>query len=205
MRILWNYLRPHWPLGVFALLLAAASQVLALVDPIIFGTIIDDYANKRATRPEAELVAGVLRLLGLAVLVAILSRLAKAVQEYLTRLLVHKMGTHMFNDGLRHLLRLKYQEFEDLRSGEMLSLLQKLRADTERFINAFINTLFTAVVGIGFLGWYAFARHWLLVPVFLIGVLVMGGLTGVLSRDIKSQQRPIARETNRNSGFIAAS
>src|SRR3954466_5717527 len=117
MHLLWTYLRPQWRLAAFALLLAAASQVLALVDPIIFGNIIDHYANGRAGKTESELVSGVLRLLGLAVLVAILSRAAKAIQEYLTRLLVHKLGTRMFNDGLRHLLRLKYQEFEDLRSG----------------------------------------------------------------------------------------
>ena len=42
-------------------------------------------------------------------------------------------------------------------------------------------------------------------PVFLIGVLVLGGLTGLLSREIKSQQRSITRETNRNSGFITES
>jgi ATP-binding cassette subfamily B protein len=41
--------------------------------------------------------------------------------------------------------------------------------------------------------------------VFLIGVLVLGGLTGLLSREIKSQQRSITRETNRNSGFITES
>jgi ATP-binding cassette subfamily B protein len=43
------------------------------------------------------------------------------------------------------------------------------------------------------------------VPVFLIGVLVLGSLTGLLSREIKSQQRSITRETNRNSGFITES
>ncbi len=205
MHILWTYLRPHWRLALLALLLATGSQVLALIDPIIFGIIIDDYAMQRSGRTDAELMAGVLRLLALAVLVAVLSRLAKALQEYVTRLLVQKMGTQMFNDGLRHLLRLKFQEFEDLRSGEMLSLLQKVRADSERFINTFINTVFAAVVGISFLAWYAFAKHWLLVPVFLIGVLVMGGLTGLLSREIKTQQRSIVRETNRNSGFITES
>ena len=205
MHILWTYLRPHWRLCALALLLATISQVLALVDPIIFGTIIDEYTIKRAEKSEAELVSGVLRLLGIAVLVAVLSRLAKAMQEYVTRLVVQKLGTRMFNDGLRQVLRLKFQEFEDLRSGETLSLLQKVRADCERFINAFINTVFAALVGIGFLTWYALARHWLLVPVFFIGVLVMGGLTGVLSREIKSQQRSIMRETNRNSGFITES
>ena len=205
MHILWTYLRPHWRLAALALLLAATSQVLALVDPIIFGRIVDEYALNRAGRTDDQLVSGVLRLLGLAVLVAVLSRLAKAFQEYVTRLVVQKIGTQMFNDGLRHLLRLRFQEFEDMKSGEALSLLQKVRADSERFINSFINTLFTSLVGIGFLTWYAVARHWLLVPVFLVGVLVMGGLTGLLSREIKSQQRSIVRETNRNSGFITES
>jgi ATP-binding cassette subfamily B protein len=205
MHLLWTYLRPHWRLALLALLLATASQVLALVDPIIFGMIIDDYAIKPGNKTNEELVSGVLRLLGLAVLVAVLSRLARAVQEYVTRLMVQKLGTHMFNDGVRQVLRLKFQEFEELRSGETLSLLQKVRMDCERVINAFINTVFAALVGISFLTWYALTRHWLLVPVFLVGVLVMGALTGLLSREIKGQQRSIMRETNRNSGFITES
>ncbi|MFC0253504.1 ABC transporter ATP-binding protein [Massilia consociata] len=205
MHILWIYLRPHWRLAALALLLAAAAQVLNLVDPIIFGWIIDDYALNPGSRSDDELVAGVLRLLGLAVLVALLARLARALQEYVTRLVVQKLGVAIFNDGLRHVLRLKYQEFEDLRSGETLSLLQKVRADSERFINTFINTVFASLVGVGFLVWYAVTKHWLLVPVFLVGVLVLGGLTGLLSREIKTQQRSIVRETNRNSGFITES
>jgi len=203
MRILWTYLKPHWRLGLLALALAGISQVLALVDPIIFGKIIDGVNGRRPD--DAELVSRVLRLLGLAVLVAVLSRLAKALQEYVTRLVVQKLGVAIFNDGLRHLLRLKFQEFEDLRSGEMLALLQKVRADSERFINTFINTAFAGLVGVSFLVWYAVTKHWLLVPVFLVGVLVLGGLTGLLSREIKTQQRSIVRETNRNSGFITES
>ncbi len=205
MHILWNYLRPHWRLAALALLLAGLAQVLNLVDPIIFGMIIDDYALHPGGRSDDELVAGVLRLLCLAVLVALLARLAKALQEYVTRLVVQKLGVAIFNDGLRQVLRLKYQEFEDLRSGETLSLLQKVRADCERFINTFINTVFASLVGVSFLVWYAVTKHWLLVPVFLVGVLVLGGLTGMLSREIKTQQRSIVRETNRNSGFITES
>ena len=205
MHILWTYLRPHARLALLALVLAATGQVLALVDPIIFGTIIDKYAIHRGSQTNDELVHGVLMLLALAVVVAVASRAAKALQEYVTRLVVQKIGTQIFNDGLRHLMRLKFQEFEDLRSGETLSLLQKVRQDSERVINAFINTVFAAVVGIGFLTWYAVTKHWLLVPVFLIGIVVLGGLTGLLSREIKGQQRSITRETNRNSGFITES
>ena len=205
MHILWTYLKPHARLAWLALLLAAISQVLALVDPIIFGKIIDGYAVHPGDKTDAELISGVLRLLGLAVVVAIGSRLAKALQEYVTRLVVQKLGTQLFNDGLRQVMRLKYQEFAEMRTGETLSLLQKARADSERFINTFINTVFAAGVGISFLVWYSVTRHWALVPVFLIGVLVLGGLTGLLSREIRNQQRSIVRETNRNSGFITES
>ena len=205
MHILWTCLRPHGKLAFLALLLAAVSQVLALIDPIIFGKIIDGYAVHPGDKSNEELISGVLRLLGLAVGVAVLSRLAKTLQEYVTRLVVQKLGTQIFNDGLRQVLRLKFEEFAEMRSGETLSLLQKVRQDTERFINAFINTVFAAFVGMGFLIWYAVARHWALVPVFLIGVVVLGGLTGLLSREIKTQQRSIVRETNRNSGFITES
>lgn len=184
---------------MLALLLAAASQILALIDPIIFGKIIDEYTINRGDKTDDELVSGVLMLLGLAILIAVLSRMAKVLQEYVTRLVVQKFGTQLFNDGLRQAMRLKFQEFEVLRSGETLSLLQKVRSDSERFINTFINTVFASVVGMGFLVWYAVTRHWLLVPVFLIGVLVLGGLTGLLSREIKIQQRSIVRETNRSS------
>jgi ATP-binding cassette subfamily B protein len=205
MRILWRYLSPHRGLIAVSLLLAGIAQVLALVDPIIFGWIIDRYASGRDGRSTDELLAGVLGLLALALAVAIASRLAKAVQEYLTRLVVQKFGTRIFNDGLRQTLRLTYQEYEELRSGETLSTLLKVRSDTERFINAFINILFASVVGVGFLAWYSVTKHWALVPVFLVGVLVLGGLTGLLSREIKAQQRSIVRETARNAGFITES
>ncbi len=205
MRILWRYLAPHRGLIALSLVLAGVAQVLALVDPIIFGWIIDRYATNRDGRSADELVAGVLGLLGLAVAVAIASRLAKAVQEYLTRLIVQKFGTRIFNDGLRQTLRLTYQEYEDLRSGETLSTLLKVRSDTERFINAFINILFASVVGVCFLAWYSVTKHWALVPVFFVGVLLLGGLTGLLSREIKAQQRSIVRETARNAGFVTES
>ena len=205
MQILWTYLRPHGRLVLLALLLAATSQVLALVDPIIFGKIVDEYAIGRGGKSDDELISGVLTFLALAVLVAVLSRLARALQEYVTRLVVQKLGTHIFNDGLRQTLRLNYSEYEDLRSGEVLSLLQKVRADTERFIKSFINTVFASLVGMVFLIWYAVTKHWSLVPVFVIGVFFLGGLTGLLSREIKGQQRSIVRETNRNSGFITES
>lgn len=205
MHILWKYLKPHRWLVIASLLLAGLAQVLSLIDPIIFGKIIDDYANNRGTRTARELTNGVVWWLMIAVVVALLARVAKAFQEYTTRLAVQKFGMQIFNDGLKQTLRLSFTEFEEQRSGETMSILQKVRTDTERFINSFINVLFSSVVGISFLIWYAITRHWALIPVFLIGILVLGGLTGLLSKKIKTLQRSINRETNRMSGLITES
>lgn len=205
MRVLWNYLQPHRGLVILSLILAGISQVLALVDPIIFGKIIDNYATPPFTMTSEERVKGALWLMLLAVVVALLSRLAKAFQEYFTNLVVQKFGVQIFNDGLKQTLRLSYQESADQNSGETLSILQRVRRDTEHFINSFINILFSSLVGVGFLVWYAVTKHWALVPIFLIGMVVLGGLTSILSAKIKTMQRSINRATNKMSGVITES
>ena len=205
MHILWNYLKPHRKLVIVSLILAAVSQVLTMIDPLIFGKIIDDYATNPGNLSESELMKGVSFWLIAAIAIALLARGTKAFQEYVTRMVVQKFGMQVFNDGLKHTLRLSFQEYEEQRSGETMAILQKVRTDTERFINAFINIVFSSVVGIGFLLWYAVTKHWALIPVFLIGVLVLGGLTGMLSKKIKVIQRAVNRETFRMSGSITES
>lgn len=205
MDILWNYLKPYRNLIYLSLLLAGVSQVLTMIDPMIFGKIIDDYTANPRNLPEADLIKGVSFWLAIAVVVALLARVAKAFQEYVTRMVVQKFGMQVFNDGLKHTLRLTFQEYEEQRSGETMAVLQKVRTDTERFITAFINIVFTSIVGIGFLLWYAVTKHWALIPVFFLGVLVLGGLTGLLSKKIKTIQRAVNRETISMSGSITES
>ncbi len=203
--VLWHYLKPLRGLIALALLTAGIGQVLALYDPILFGQIIDRYATPPFTASLEERTQGALRLLALAVLLALASRLAKAFQDYLTNLVVQRFGVSIFNDGLKQTMRLSYQEYAEQSSGVTLSVLQRVRRDTERFITAFINVLFSTLVGIGFLVWYALTKHWALVPVFIIGMGVLGGLTSLLSAKIKTLQRSINRATNQMSGLITES
>lgn len=205
MRILWTYLQPQRWWIVLSLSLAGVAQLLTLIDPLIFGKIIDDYAGNKKGLAEQERVEGAIFWLVAAVAIALLARLIKSFQEYVMRLSVQRFGMQIFNDGLKQTLRLSFPEFEQQRSGETLSTLQKVRTDTERFINSFINVLFSSVIGIGFLIWYAVTTHWMLIPVFVIGVLLLGGLTGLLSKKIKTLQRSINRETNQMSGAITES
>ncbi|HMQ29113.1 MAG TPA: ABC transporter ATP-binding protein [Chloroflexaceae bacterium] len=205
MRVLLRYLSPLRARVLLALALAAAAQILGLVDPLILGHIIDQYVLNPAGLPEAELVRGAMLWLLLAVGVALAARLAQTLQSYTLQFVVQSVGMQLFNDGLRKTLQLSFQEYEARSSGETVALLQKVRNDTERFISSAVNILFSTVVGLGFLVWYALTKNWLLVPVFVIGVLVLGGLTGLLSQRIRQLQRGIVRETSRLYGSITES
>ena len=205
MQLLLKYLRPQQKTIFLALLFAALSQVLSMIDPIIFGKIIDLYGKRSPGVVENELIRGVAKWLIVAVSVALFARLAKAAQDYYTGYSVQKLGLQVFDDGLKQTLRLSFQEFEEQRSGETLSILQKVKTDLQRFMQALVGVLFTSIVGICFLLWYAITKNWLLIPVFIIGVLFLGALTGILSRKIKTIQRSINRETNIQAGLITES
>ena len=203
--MLLKYLRPQQKTIFLALLFAALSQVLSMIDPIIFGRIIDQYGKRSPTLQQNELIKGVATWLLIAIGVALLARLAKAAQDYYTGYSVQRLGLQVFDDGLKQTLRLSFQEFEEQHSGTTLSILQKVRTDIQRFMQSLVGVLFTTIVGICFLLWYAVTKNWLLIPVFLVGVLFLGGLTGMVSRKIKTIQRSINRETNIQAGLITES
>jgi ATP-binding cassette subfamily B protein len=113
---------------------------------VIFGKIIDQYAINPGTKQKIELIKGAVWWLLVAVASCHGRKNCENIQEYVMRLIVQKFGMQVFNDGLKQTLRLSYQEFEDQRSGETLSVLQKVRNDTEKFITAFINILFSSLV-----------------------------------------------------------
>lgn len=211
MKLFLYYLKSYkWLIGL-ALLLATINQVFSLLDPYIFGRIVDLFADHPHTtanglpRPQSEYVQGVILWLLASVGVAMVSRIAKAFQDYFVNVIIQKFGARIYTDGLRHSLRLPYQQFEDQRSGETLAVLQKVRTDSEKFITSFVNVLFVALIGVIFVMVYAFSVHWSLVFVYFGGSLILGWLINVLSRKIKTIQKTIVKETTMLAGATTES
>ncbi len=206
MKLLLQYLSRHKGLIALALLLAAVNQVFSLFDPYIFGKyIIDPYAKAPHQWSESQFVQGVIKGLGLLIGTAMISRIAKAFQDYTVNVVIQKFGARIYTDGLRHALRLPFSDFEDQRSGETLSVLQKVRQDCEKFINAFVNILFTTIVGIVFVVVYAFTLSSWLVLIYFGGALLLGWLTNILSKKIKVIQKNIVNETTALAGSTTES
>jgi ATP-binding cassette subfamily B protein len=203
--LLYRYLRDYKGLIVLALLLAAINQVFSLLDPLIFRHVIDEYATKFEQYSTREFFRGVSLLLGAAVGVAFVSRVAKNFQDYFINVITQKLGARIYADGIQHSLELPYAVFEDQRSGETLGKLQKVRTDVERLISASISILFTSLVGIIFVVIYAFSVHWLIAPVYFLTVPLLGILSSVLSRKIKTIQKVIVAETTALAGSTTES
>ena len=205
MRLLLSYLRRYWGIVLLALVLAAINQIFSLLDPLIFRHIIDDYATKFREHTTREFFRGVGLLLAAAVGVAFVSRVAKNFQDYFVNVVTQRVGVDLYSDGIRHSLALPFQVFEDQRSGETLGKLQKVRSDVERFIAAFVNILFTTLVGVVFVMVYAFNAHWSIAPAYLATIPLLGGLSSVLSRKIKVLQKQIVAETTALAGATTES
>ncbi len=211
MKLLLQYLKPYKWLVVLALVLASVNQVFSLFDPLLIGKVIDEFANHPKTfsdgtpRTETQFTWGVLGILGLLVGTAMVSRIAKAFQDYFVNVIIQKFGAKIFTDGLRHSMRLPYQEFEDQRSGETLSILTKVRSDTEKFISLFINVVFAILISVVFVSVYASRLHWAIMPVYFGGILILALVMNRLSKKVKTIQRTIVKETTALAGTTTES
>ncbi len=224
MKILWHYLKPQKWLVFLTLVLAGINIGFSLIDPILLGKLVNlasDYKAHPATFSENNffwaydsttrdgnpyLLLGVFYILLFSVSVAMISRIAKAFQDYFLNLVIQKFGAGVFTDGLQHAMKLPYQEFEDQRSGETLSILTKVRSDVEKFIMNFINILFGIMVGVVFVFVYAaIFINWRIPVAYLIGIVVLTFITNWLSKKIKLIQKKIVGETTALAGSTTES
>jgi len=211
MKILFQYIKPFRKLVILGFFLAAINQTFSMFDPMLFGRLIDEFAKTPFidalghVRTQPEFLKGIGKILLLLVGTAMVSRIAKAFQDYTVNVIIQKFGAALFTDGLRHSMLLPYQAFEDQRSGETLSILTKARADCEKFISYVINVVFGIVVSIVFISIYATKLHWSIMPIYILGAGTIAYVTNLLSKRIKSIQKNIVKETTMLAGTTTES
>jgi ATP-binding cassette subfamily B protein len=236
MKILLHYLKPHKWLIALVMVLAAINIGFSLLDPIILGRLINlatyhtdphfsnwhDFLFAKAAITEkipktnkngaieiiekTKFLYGMVWLLIASISVAMVSRIAKNFQDYFLNVVIQKFGAKVFTDGLQHAMKLPYQQFEDQRSGETLSVLTKVRSDVEKFMINFINILFGVIVGVVFVFVYAaLFIHWSIPVAYLVGILVLTFITNILSKKIKIIQKNIVGQTTALAGSTTES
>lgn len=205
MKILIHYLKQQKSTLLLALLLAAINQTFSLLDPWVTGHIVDDVIVKINSFTKEQFFREALFWISCSVGVTMVSRIAKNFQDYFTNVVIQKLGAQVFTDGLKHSLELPYQSFEDQRSGETLSVLQKVRTDSEKLITSFIGIVFTSAVGIVFVMVYSFSVSWFVTLVYIGAIVIISLISSFLSKKIKLMQKNIVKETTSLAGSTTES
>lgn len=215
MKLLLQYLRQHKNLLIIALLLATINQCFSLCDSIITGKLINKFSTPQpAGEPGhywhlgdslSDFMGHLIFYSGLSIGAAMASRIAKNFQDYFTNIVIQRTGATMYMDGIKKALSLPYKDFEDQRSGETLGKLQKVKSDTERFVNLFVSLIFQSLIGIIFVFIYAINIHWLLGPLYLATVPLIAGVSSFLGKKIKSISKQILGETTALAGATTES
>ena len=209
MKILITYLSRYKGLVFLSFLLATFNIGFSLCDPIVYGWLIDKVkvvidVKPRNMEEHAFMFLVSKYILGL-IGVAMLSRIAKAFQDYTVNTVIQKFGADVYTDGLKQALQLPYQRFEDQRSGETLAVLEKVRTDSEKFMTSFVNIVFSSAVSIIFVVVAASIIFPPIILVYTIGAILLSLLMGVLSKKIKLIQRSILRQTTALAGATTES
>ena len=207
MKILYTYLKPHKKLLFFALLMATINICFSLSDSIITGKLLQDcgVGIAKYKTNQAGFLKSLFFWLSLSLGAAMISRLTKNFQDYFTNSVIQRSGAAMYTDGIKKSLGLPFEDFEDQRSGETLSKLQKVRTDSEKLITLSISLIFQTIVGFVFVIIYIARIDYRISFIFLIAAPIIAVLSSYLGKKIKVVSKKIIGQTNALAGSTTES
>lgn len=207
MKLLYSYIKKHKLLLFIALIMAAINICFSLSDSVITGKLMQDCGVGIAKYKGNEI--GFVKAVGFWLLLslgaAMVSRLTKNFQDYFTNIVIQRTGAEMYTDGIKKSLDLPYEDFEDQRSGETLSQLQKVRTDSEKLITLSISLIFQTIVGFIFVIIYIARIDYRIAFIFLFTAPIIAVVSSVLGKKIKVISRRIVTQTNSLAGSTTES
>ena len=191
MTSLRPYLSHAWKPLALALASAALNKIFSLLNPQIFGRIIDNYASQIDTLTRTDFLRGVGLLLALYVGVALISRIAKAFQDYFVNTIAEKVGMRFYTENVERILTLPFNVFESHQSGSILQKMQQARDAIKKLIADAVNIGFFSLIGMSFVLVYSLTIHWSIALLFFLAIPIVGGIISVLGKKVKESQSSI--------------
>jgi ATP-binding cassette subfamily B protein len=193
MRLLLAHLKPYKGAVAMTLALATANQILLLVEPQLLRLMVDRYVMRAASLTPQQFFRGVAGLVVAAVVVALIARVLKTVQEFSIQSVAQRVGAALYSDVLSHALLLPFRVLEDQRSGELLERMERARADARGAVTQIVQ-IYLAVLALFAVTLYAFYVHWALGAMYVVLVPILAVITMAITAPIRRQQKILASE-----------
>jgi len=201
MRRLLGYVRPYWRVAALSLSMTVAVTLLALVPPLLLGSLIDKitalYYGESASR--AFLVRIPLYLISVYASMQLLNAARTYTNGWLGEHIIFDIRTRVY----RYLQMLSLSFYDRRRTGELMSRVTNDSANVRAFLVVGVQTLivnFVTMIGVGTL---LFTRNWQLaaLSLFPVPILLLG--TTIFARKIHGIYHRIWRTWARMSSVLA--
>jgi ATP-binding cassette subfamily B protein len=199
MRLLLAHLKPYKAAVAMTLALATVNQFLLLVEPQLLRLMVDRYVMRAAVLTPEQFFRGVAGLVAAAVIVAMVARVLKSVQEFSIQAVAQRVGAALYSDALAHALLLPFRILEDQRSGELLERMERARTDARGAVTQIVQ-LYLSALALTVVTLYAFHVHWALGALHLVIVPLLAVITLAITAPIKRQQRVLSAEESSLAG-----
>jgi ATP-binding cassette, subfamily B, bacterial len=205
MKLLFEYIKKYKGMLWILLIFAALSQIFSLSGPILFQYQTDNILNKLGGLSGNDFWSLTIWTSLIGIGLALVARVASAVQQFYTSKLTEKVAARMYQDGIEKSLRLSFVEFEDQRSGQTLGVINKLREDSKKLISSSIAVVYSTIIGITFAIIYTSFIHWSVAVMFAVVIPLLSILSFALSKQIKAIQKTIVMESTELAGAATES
>ena len=103
MQILLQYLKRYKVWVLVSFLLATINQSFSLLDPVYLGKFYD-FIKKNSVEKisDHQYLIGALGFFAILIGVAMVSRIAKAFQDFTVNTVIQRFGADVYTDGLKH-------------------------------------------------------------------------------------------------------
>jgi len=193
MRLLIDHLKPHRAAVALTLGLATINQLLLLLEPQLLRLMIDDYVMRAAQLTPREFFRGVAGLVVAAVLIVMVARVVRTIQEFSIQSVAQRVGGALYSDVIAHTLSLPFRVLADQRSGELLERMERARTDARGSVSQIVQ-IYLSSLALFAVTLYAFHVHWMLGVLFLVIVPILAVFTLAITAPIKRHQRILAAE-----------
>ncbi len=189
--------------------LLGAMVVLALLDQgaslyavYLWKEIIDDYLLRVNELPRERFVLGISLLILGWIGLAMVSRIAKNIQEFRAKVVADRTSLNFFERAYAHVISLSLEFHAGHQTGALLRQLGKARDDMNKIIVASFDVVVTQVTSFVLVTGFFFYIRWQVGIVMLMFLPLFLGVTRIFAKNIERVQKHINDEMEKLHGSV---
>jgi len=180
--------------------LATIATLFSLAETYLYKVVFDEYLLRIDTLSRETFIRGISLTIGLWIGAAMISRIAKNIQTYQTKVLGDLAGLRIYERAYDHAIGLSLNYHETKKTGEVVRQLSKAREDIAVLFNSFFDKFIVHIISFVLVTSFFFYIQWQIAVVMLFYLPIFILITKYLAQNINAVQDKINTRMENISG-----